>query len=168
MATKKKARSPTKKKSSKTIKTRVATDKKKVLEIAETVPFLGAVANKTGVSRATIYRWANKDGGFADRLRAARVLGRENVNDMAESGLVKMIQKESLPATRFWLENNHDRYRKHPSLHEDDRESERVIPPEHVERINKALAGFKKVQKWILGKMDKESHELMNIDRPGD
>ena len=65
---------------------------------------------KTGVSRATFYRWM-EDPEFSQEVALAQGEGRDAMNDAAESVLAKKIKEENLHAVKFWLTHNNERYR---------------------------------------------------------
>lgn len=80
------------------------------LETLREKPFLSSAAKKVGVARATIYRWIKDDPAFAAEVAKGLELGRDHLNDFAETKLVTLINRESLGAIKFWLQNNHKRY----------------------------------------------------------
>lgn len=65
---------------------------------------------KSGVPRSTVYRWMKEDLEFMVAVEEASSEGREVINDMAESVIIKKIREESLPASKYWLSHNHNRY----------------------------------------------------------
>lgn len=66
---------------------------------------------KAGVPRSTVYRWIKDNSTLAEEIERACFEGRDIINDMAESVLIKKIQEENLGAVRFWLAHNNERYR---------------------------------------------------------
>lgn len=66
---------------------------------------------KAGVPRPTVYRWMNSDPEFMDAVEEAVSEGRDVINDMAESVLIKKIREENLSAVKYWLSHNHERYK---------------------------------------------------------
>lgn len=66
---------------------------------------------KSGIPRSTVYRWMKDDPAFLLSVEEASSVGRETINDMAESVVIKKIREESLPAARYWLSHNNNRYR---------------------------------------------------------
>lgn len=82
----------------------------KFLEILREKPFLSSAAKNVGVARATIYRWLKDDPVFAAEVAKALELGKDHLNDFAETKLVTLINRESLGAIKFWLQNNNKRY----------------------------------------------------------
>lgn len=66
---------------------------------------------KSGIPRSTVYRWLNDDPSFAGMVEEAESEGRETVNDMAESVIIKKIREENLHAAKYWLSHNKELYR---------------------------------------------------------
>ena len=85
-------------------------EKSKFIEYLRETPLVSFACKKVGISRATFYRWNNGDKEFRDQIQKVLRQGRENVNDLAEATLIKMIKSENFNATRFWLQNNNKRY----------------------------------------------------------
>ena len=75
---------------------------------------------KAGISRSTVYRWMNDDPEFANAVEEASTEGRNIINDMAESVIIKKIRGEDFSAARFWLTHNNNRYRLWPSRFADN------------------------------------------------
>lgn len=65
---------------------------------------------KAGVSRSTIYRWMDNEPEFKNMIYEAISEGRETINDMAESVIIKKIRSENLNAAKYYLSHNNDRY----------------------------------------------------------
>ena len=66
---------------------------------------------KARVSRATAYRWINADPEFADAIDKASTEGRDTINDMAESVIIKKVREENLNAAKYYLSHNNERYK---------------------------------------------------------
>lgn len=87
------------------------------LDQLEKVPNISLACEKLGLSRNTIYRWRREDDAFNQRVNGALTGGILNVNDLAESKLIGLINQGSIRAIMYWLENNNSRYSK-PNLKE--------------------------------------------------
>ncbi len=85
-------------------------EKSKFIEYLRETPLVSFACKKVGLSRATYYRWNNGDKEFRDQVQKVLRQGRDNINDLAEATLIKMIKSENFNATRFWLQNNNTRY----------------------------------------------------------
>jgi hypothetical protein len=85
--------------------------KKLFLENLKKVPIIQVACEKAGVSRATVYRWRDKDKKFRKALGEALSEGEALVNDMSESQLISLIKEKSFPAVRFWLNHRHEKFK---------------------------------------------------------
>ncbi|MDR0462710.1 MAG: hypothetical protein LBG64_00615 [Pseudomonadales bacterium] len=66
---------------------------------------------KSGVSRATYYRWLKDDPEFAAQAQEAIDKGVASVNDLAVSKLLTAIQGGNITAIQFWLRKMHPKFR---------------------------------------------------------
>lgn len=73
-------------------------------------PIVQITCEKTGVSRATYYRWRKDDKAFAKKADEALSEGVHLMNDMAESQLLSAIKSQNLTAIIFWLKHRHKSY----------------------------------------------------------
>lgn len=88
------------------------TDKNKelLLEQLKKTPIVQVSCEKTGIGRATFYRWKQEDQEFATRADEALAEGTSLVNDVAESQLMSAIRDKNMTAIIFWLRNHHPSY----------------------------------------------------------
>lgn len=87
-------------------------DTKKIfLENLKKVPIIQVACEKAGVSRATVYRWRDKDKKFHKALDVALSEGEALVNDMSESQLISLIKDKNFSAIRFWLNHRHEKFK---------------------------------------------------------
>lgn len=84
--------------------------KQRILEEFVLNPLVEPACRKAGISRATYYRWLEADTDFYDDVEMAQAQGRDRVNDMAESALMKGIRAEDFRSVKYWLDHNHRRY----------------------------------------------------------
>lgn len=89
---------------------RQAQNKDKLLEQLAKTPIVQIACEKTGVSRATYYRWRQEDSEFATNADKAIVYGNSLMNDMAESQLLSLIKDKHPTAIIFWLKHHHPVY----------------------------------------------------------
>lgn len=75
------------------------------------VPIVQVAAEKTGLSRNSIYRWKKDDPEFAKKMDEAIEEGITYVNDMSETQLLQMIKEKNWSAISFWLKHRHDKYK---------------------------------------------------------
>lgn len=93
-----------------TIKNRQKKDKENLLEQLKRLPVVQVACLKTGISRATFYRFRSEDKEFAVAVEQALAEGVESMNDLSETRLIEMIQNRNFSAIQFWLRNNHRKY----------------------------------------------------------
>jgi hypothetical protein len=66
---------------------------------------------KAGVPRSTVYRWMKDDSVFLNLVEDVSSEGRDTINDMAESVVIKKVREENLHAAKYWLSHNNERYK---------------------------------------------------------
>jgi len=81
-----------------------------VIEQLKTTPIIQIVCQKTGISRATFYRWREKDKNFREKSDIALKEGVSLINDLAESQLISAIKDKNMTAIIFWLKNRNPNY----------------------------------------------------------
>ena len=89
---------------------RQQTDKAALLEQLKRTPIIQIACEKTGVARATYYRWRVGDPPFASDADEAIHIGESLINDMAESQLISLIRDKNLSAVTYWLGHHHPAY----------------------------------------------------------
>ncbi|MFA5967139.1 MAG: hypothetical protein WC805_01295 [Patescibacteria group bacterium] len=114
------------------------THKESLLEQLKKTPIIHVACEKSGVGRATYYRWRKEDTEFALACDESLQEGSSLINDMAESQLISAIKDKNLGAIIFWLKNHHPQYATRvevtAKLHNQD-----PLTPEQEELIKKAL-----------------------------
>lgn len=115
-----------------------------IAELAKT-PIVELVCKRSGISRATFYRWRKDDEAFAQATDEATVDGTKIINDMAESQLISAIREKNLTAIIFWLKNHHSVYKTKVEVTAGNMDKE--LTPEQEETIKQAL---------VLGLLTKE------------
>lgn len=93
-----------------TIKAKIKKQKELLLEQLKIIPIVEIACKRTGISRATFYRWCEDDEDFKTDIENAKVDGVENINDMSEAQLIGMIKEKKFQATALWLKHNHKRF----------------------------------------------------------
>jgi len=83
--------------------------KAKVLAELAVNPIVEQACKRAGLSRATYYRWL-EDEDFGEATELAIAQGRDRVNDMAESQILKGIGDNEFRYVKYWLDHNHRRY----------------------------------------------------------
>jgi len=123
----------------KTIQTRIEGNKELIIEKLKTLPVVQVICQKTGISRATYYRWRKEDKDFALKTDESLLNGRLFINDMAESQLLSQIKDQNMTAIIFWLKHNHSIYGNRLEIINNNQERE-VLNPQEIEMVKKALA----------------------------
>lgn len=85
-------------------------EKQHVLEQLRKTPVVQFACEKTGVSRATYYRWIKTNKRFAQQAEEALLEGRLFICDIAESQIFSLIRDKKIEAIKFWLAHNNPRY----------------------------------------------------------
>lgn len=85
-------------------------EKQALIEQLRMLPIVQIACKKTGIGRATYYRWRKHDPEFAEKADEALEEGVLLVNDLAESQLIEGIRGGDMRAINFWLRNRHSAY----------------------------------------------------------
>lgn len=113
--------------------------KVQIVEYLHKVPIIQVACEKSGLARATFYRWKKQDNEFAKRVDAAVLSGELLVNDMAESQLLSAIKDKNLTAIIFWLKHHHARYATRVEVTAQLRRAPEELTPEQEAVVMKAL-----------------------------
>lgn len=116
-------------------------EKEKVLLIEQLkkAPVIQIACQKTGIGRATFYRWKNSDEKFAKDAEEALTEGSALINDLAESQLLAAIKEQNMTAIIFWLKHHHPNYTTRLELLGHVDHHMEAITPEQEQIIEKAL-----------------------------
>ncbi len=85
--------------------------KSKFLRELESIPIVQTACEKVGISRNTVYRWKKEDSDFAKEFEARMEIGGDLVSDVAESHLLKAIQRGDFGSVRYWLSRRSKKFR---------------------------------------------------------
>lgn len=85
--------------------------KDEFLEQLRKVPIVQVAAEKSDLSRNTVYRWRKEDEAFKQAMDEALAEGEGLVNDMSESQLLSLIKEKNWSAISFWLRHHHNSYK---------------------------------------------------------
>lgn len=85
-------------------------DRESLLAQFKKTPIVQVACQRTGIHRATYYRWRQTDDAFARAADEALQEGLEVINDMAESQLIASIRDGAIGAWSFWLKHRHPAY----------------------------------------------------------
>lgn len=113
--------------------------KKRFLEHLRKVPIIQVACEKTNISRATIYRWRDKEKKFRKELEEALAEGEALVNDMGESQLISLIRDKNYQAISFWLRHRHQKFRDRVEVSGSIQTDHGKLSKEDAKLIRKAL-----------------------------
>ncbi len=121
-----------------TIDSRIEQDKEKLLIALRKTPVIQVACERSGISRATFYRWKTDDKDFSEKADRALSEGNALISDMAISQLISSIRDKNLGAIRFWLNHHHPDYKTRVSL-EGKVQIEQELTPEQKALVEQAL-----------------------------
>lgn len=84
--------------------------KELILDQLKKTPIIQFACEKSGVSRATFYRWRSEDKEFKKASDTAILEGEALITDMSESQLIAMIRSRNFQAVQLWLKHHHPKY----------------------------------------------------------
>ncbi len=99
-----------------TIAIRQSIDKTKLIEQFKTIPIIQVACQKTGVSRATYYRWLEEDPSFREMATAAIAEGEAFLSDKSEAQIITLVGEKNFGAAKYYLEHNSEKYAKGKGL----------------------------------------------------
>jgi hypothetical protein len=142
------------------ISKRIKKDKEILIEQLAKTPIVTLACEKTGISRATFYRWKKDDSKFSNASNSAIAQGNLLINDIAESQLLSSIRDGNLTGIIFWLKNHHPSYETRIELRQAyDRNDEKLS--KHQEKVLKRalkLTSIDNIPK-LVGDTDGEEKE---------
>ena len=123
----------------KTIQKRQEKERKILLENLSKTPIIQMACEKTGISRATYYRWLKSNKKFAKEAEKAIEEGVSLMNDFAESQLISSIRDRNMTAIIYWLKHRHKSYSNRIEVSGYLEHKNIEISDEYKELIEKAL-----------------------------
>ena len=121
-----------------TIDKRQDEQKTALIEQLRRTPIVQVACEKTGIGRASYYRWRKDDSDFAAACDEAMHEGVELVSDLAESKLINAIKNENHGAISFWLRHRHAAYAEKLQIRAKV-ETDNSLTPEQEQLIRRAL-----------------------------
>ena len=121
-----------------TIERRQVKNKTLILEQLKRTPIIQIACEKSGISRASYYRWYRDNKEFAQAADKSILEGQLLVNDLAESQLISAIRDKNLSAILFWLKTHHPSYASKLEITGKIKHEEQLTP-EQEELVMKAL-----------------------------
>lgn len=121
------------------IAAKTVSNKAKLIEQFKKTPIVQIACEKTGIGRASYYRWRKEDDEFALAADEALTGGKQLISDLAESQLIRAIQDGNMTAIIYWLKNQHPDYKTKVELSGRLETIGKKLTPEQEEAIEKAL-----------------------------
>jgi hypothetical protein len=127
--------------------------KEQMIEGAKTNHLVSYLCHKSGISRATFYRWVEEDKTFAREIENAQELGRCAMCDLAESKLLQLVKSPNenvaINASKYLLRNNHKNYKESNWGYSRIKLEEKIkkLKSEEENMIEEALDGIKAIIK---------------------
>lgn len=84
--------------------------RERVLLELEKMPIVAVACKKSGLCRATLYRWCLESKSFSKQVKDAIAKGVSLINDLAESKLINGIEDGEFNNIKYWLNNRHPDY----------------------------------------------------------
>lgn len=128
------------------IELRQAEQKKLLVEQLKKTPIVQVACEKTGIGRATYYRWLKDDPEFAKLANESITEGNGLISDVAESQLANLIKSGNLGAISFWLKHRHPAYRNKLEVQANVRHEDVPLTPEQEAVIEAALKLFSETE----------------------
>lgn len=150
-----------------TIEERQEKDKQTLVDTLKEMPIIQVACKRSGLSRATYYRWRKDDPGFFRQSEDAIIQGIEFINDMSESQLITLIREKKMPAIAMWLRNNNKRYGAKPQLKSQATHLESLSPsdpryPQYQKYTNELKKVAEKYEEELRVTITKEIHGKHN------
>jgi ACT domain-containing protein len=121
------------------IDARKAREQASLLENLRKLPIVQIACEKTGISRATYYRWRKEDEEFTKSTDEALQEGVTLVSDMAESQLLTQIRDGNLGAVMYWLKHRNQNYNNKLEVTARIKQDNEALTPEQEAAITEAL-----------------------------
>lgn len=151
-------------------------DKSKFLEILGENPWISFASKKSGISRATIYRWMKDSPEFRHAIDLAMKSGNSQLDEIAEMGLTKKIKEGHFQAIKYYLDRNNPKYMTKPNIyvspphiheHSADAEACEICIRVAIEKEVKARemkAGIRKeIERLANPKTEKDKEDKKNL-----
>lgn len=109
------------------------------LEHIRKIPIVQVACEKSGIARATIYRWRKESQKFRKAMEEALTEGEALINDMSESQLISLIRDKNYPAISFWLRHRNPKYRERVEVTGRIATKQEKLSKEEAKLVRKAL-----------------------------
>lgn len=115
-------------------------EKQLLLDQLKKTPIIQIACEKTGVSRASYYRWCKENPEFKKQSEESITQGNLLINDLAESQLLSAIKDKNMTAIIFWLKNHHPDYTTKIQINPSRQDLSEILTEEDEEVLKKALS----------------------------
>lgn len=109
------------------------------LEHLHKIPIVQVACEKSGIARATIYRWRKESQKFRKAMEEALTEGEALINDMSESQLISLIREKNFHAVSFWLRHRHQKFRERIEVSGKLETKQEKLSKEESKLVRKAL-----------------------------
>lgn len=113
--------------------------KELLLEQLKKTPIVQIACERSGVSRATFYRWKSEDTEFKKSAEQAIVEGEALITDMTESQLISLVKDRNFHAIQLWLRHHHPKYSNRVEINATINSLVEQLSPEQEAVIKEAL-----------------------------
>jgi hypothetical protein len=113
--------------------------KKQILEQWRKMPLIQVACEKSGVARASFYRWRQKDKSFAKEIDTAIAEGEAMITDMSEAQLITLIRDKNFQAVQLWLKSHHPKYGNRLEVTGNFQQAQDKLTPEQETTVREAL-----------------------------
>ena len=110
-----------------------------LIEQLKKTPIIQIACEKTGVARASFYRWKNEDKEFAKTSDEAITEGEALITDMSESQLISLIRDRNFQALQLWLRHHHPKYSNKVEITATFQSPQDELTPEQETIVREAL-----------------------------
>ena len=111
-----------------------------VIEQLKEMPLVTYACQKFGIPKSTFYKWKLIDDEFKTQVENSINIGRDTVNDIAISQLLKKINNgETIPII-FWLKNNSPMFNEKITL--EIKTNKQGLSAEELKAVTKALTNM--------------------------
>ena len=125
------------KKESNSTKLRQTKEKRTIIEQLKKTPIIQVACERSGVGRATFYRWREQDKKFDEDVKEALSEGEIFINELSETQVISLIKDKEWSAISFWLRNHHPKYTQRIEI--TTKQSQEELTPEQETIVREAL-----------------------------
>lgn len=114
-------------------------ERKKLIEQIKKTPIVQIACERSGISRATYYRWRKASKKFREEADQALFEGVALINELAESQLISGIRDKNMTAIIYWLKHHHKDYKTRIEISGHIKTAEEVLTPEQRKIVERAI-----------------------------